>query len=93
MLIYTLTGEHIDSAQFRATSPEQWTPHVGGTVPCSADLQVSAEHISYSVHILGGVFNSLNARMNLSLDVPNVYILWETGCVLNRSIIRGMPIF
>ena len=50
MLIYTLAREHIDSAQLRGTSlvgrSVQWTPNVGGTVPCSADLKVIAVSIS-----------------------------------------------
>ena len=40
-----LTGEYIDSAQFRGTSTVQWTPLVGGIVPCSADLTVSAHFL------------------------------------------------
>ena len=50
MLIYTLPGEPIDSAQLRWTPPVgrplQWTPLVGGTVLYSADFKVIAVHIS-----------------------------------------------
>jgi hypothetical protein len=72
MLLYTLPGQHIDSAQQHLRwTPHfgrsvQWTPLVGTTVPCLADLEVSAVHIYLCVHIRDDIFNFLHAGMKPS---------------------------